>query len=199
MSRRAPSLLFLAAGLALSASARDVVIYRCVGADGAVIVQNDARCPKGMHEQKRVLATPAPPRPAAVVVPAKPAVAPVAPAEVAPAPAVAEPVVVLAPPPALFACLTADAQRYYDDSGDGAGCAPMQTVGLDGRSASPAVACETVRNRCEPVPADGLCEAWAERRRTAEQALLFSPEQVDTARAELARVDGALAGTTCLR
>lgn len=221
--------LLLAAGPV--ASAPGVVIYRCVAADGAVLIQNGTKCPKGMREQKRVVATPAPspvrvlpaitgPVPAIAASPdARGVTSPVAPVPgvdaittskgseapstadagdaAAGAPAAPTP---LAPAPPLYACLTADAQRYYADTEHSTRCAPVAVVGLAGTGpAAAADACEVVEDRCEPVPDDERCAVWTERRRTAERAQVFEPEQADEARDELARIDAATAGTVCGR
>jgi len=69
-----PAAGVLLAVLALApcpASAR-TVIYRCVAADGAVTLQNDAKCPKGSRQHKRVMPTPtapAAPSPPAIPIP----------------------------------------------------------------------------------------------------------------------------------
>ena len=201
MIRGRRGLLALALAAALPASAGPaVVIYRCVAADGAVTLQNGTPCAKGLRQQRRVVATPAP------VAPSPPAVTPVvalpAPAvdnAPSPPPTAAPGDGPLKPPPMLYVCLSDSAERYYADAAESTRCAPLEAVGLDGRSPAPAQACETVRDRCDEVPDAERCAAWAERRRVAEQALTFAPENFDAARAELARVDEALAGTTCAR
>ncbi|MGY3266149.1 DUF4124 domain-containing protein [Lysobacter sp. HA35] len=197
--------LVLATLVGSAAAAPSVVIYRCVGADGQVTIQNGTKCPKGSHEQKRVVATPtSTPRP--VVAPAPAPVAPVVP--IAPTPVVdatnatvatAKTPVPLAPAPPIFVCLTSDAQRYYSEAEQNSHCAPLDTVGLDGVSATNAQACETVDDHCEAVAEADRCAAWAERRQRAVQALTFSPEQIDQARAELAHVDAMIAKTACAR
>lgn len=183
-----------------------LAIYRCVAADGSVTLQNGVKCPKGTREQKRWVQTPtsvgAPAPPVARPAAASSSPAPVAGPRVADAPTAIDAAAAEAPrlpPPVLYTCLTADAQRYYSDAGNSARCAPVATVGLDRASEASGQACEVVEDRCEPVPEAERCAAWAERRRTAEQALTFSPEQFEAARDELARVDAAVAGTACGR
>lgn len=203
MTRALHALLALAV-LAAPVAAAPVVIYRCVAADGTVTLQNATKCPKGAHEQKRVVEAPraapvravAPaPSPAPVVeVPATSAST----AAAAPAAAV-DATPTRLPPPPIHACLTSDAQRYYSDEPTASRCAPLSAVGLDGRSATDAQACEVVQDRCEPVPEAERCAAWAERRTVAERALQFAPEQVDQARAELARIEAATTRTACAR
>ncbi|WP_166636880.1 DUF4124 domain-containing protein [Cognatilysobacter terrigena] len=204
-------LLLLVTGLAGAASPT-VVIYRCVGADGQVTIQNGTKCPKGTREQKRVVETPKPaPVPRPVVAPAAP-VTPVVPVVAQPvvdatnattsSTAGSTPPVTPAPPlpaPPIFVCLTSDAQRYYTEAEQSSRCAPISTVGLDGQSTTDAQACEMVEDHCEAVPEADRCAAWTERRRRAEQALTFSPEQIDQARAELAHVEAMTAKTVCGR
>lgn len=198
---RAGAALLVSLLLGAPVAAAPTVIYRCVAADGAVTLQNGKACAKGSRSQKRVIAAPLA-APVQLVAPAAPIVPPtnVAPAApVEPMPAVIAAPEARLPPPALQACVTADAQRYYSDSDAGTRCAPLNAVGLDGRTATDAQACEVVQDRCSPVPEGERCAAWAERRRVAEQALLFAPEKVDSAREELARVEAATAGTACAR
>ncbi|AXK73396.1 DUF4124 domain-containing protein [Lysobacter sp. TY2-98] len=199
-------LVLLAVATGFAVAAPTVVIYRCVGADGQVTIQNGSKCPKGSKEQKRVVETPTstPARP--VLAPAPAPVTPVVPVAAVqpmgetgattPAPAAAA---ALLPAPALYVCLTADARRYYSETEQSAHCAPLTAVGLDGRTPTNAEACEVVDDHCEAVPEAERCAAWAERRRKAEQALTFAPEQVEQARAELAHVDAMTAQTVCGR
>lgn len=183
--------------------AQELVIYRCVGADGAVTLQNGRRCPAGTREQRRVVEAPrssAPPAadhvpalaPVAVPAPVAPAAAPdpaAPPADAAPAPA-----------PPVYACRSWDGARYFGDSAEPAPrCAPLRTTGLDGRAPSAAQACEMRLDTCEPVAEAARCEAWAERARRAEAALAFPAGDVDAARAERDRVRAAIAGTVCAR
>lgn len=194
-------------GLLLAAAphggtAADVVVYRCVAADGAVTLQNDRRCPKGSREQRRVLEAPA----ARVAPPARPAAASMS--GPAPAPVVALPVdptpVVEVPrsaPPALFACRTWEGTRYFGDAQQPAArCAPLATVGLDGRESAAVQACEVVADTCDPVPETARCEAWAERLRAAEDAARFGDATAAPAgEAEARRIRELLAGSTCVR
>ncbi|MFC0676599.1 DUF4124 domain-containing protein [Lysobacter korlensis] len=53
-------LLLLAAGASPAAAQERMVIYRCTGADGAVIVQNDRPCPSGTTQDDRRVIRPAP-------------------------------------------------------------------------------------------------------------------------------------------
>lgn len=201
------ALLASAAGAGGAAPA--LVIYRCVAADGAVTIQNDAKCPKGTRSEKRVLERPAAPTsvvPAvAPPVPAPAAVTPLSAASPPPSPpteptSVAPEAVAPKPAPPIYACLTPDAQRYYADTETSTRCAPLTVVGLGGaRDDTGAEACERVEDRCEAVPEPERCAAWTERRQRAEQARTFQPEAIDAARAELEAIDAATAGTVCAR
>ncbi|GHA82557.1 hypothetical protein [Cognatilysobacter bugurensis] len=54
-----PLIALIAFSAALAAAQERMVIYRCAGADGAVIVQNDRPCPSGTDQQdRRVIQTP---------------------------------------------------------------------------------------------------------------------------------------------
>lgn len=214
--RRWAAAALAALGLAVAAlavpplAARDVVIYRCTGADGAVTLQNGRPCAKGQREQRRVLAAPAPPAtPPASPVPA--AVSP--PPSIAPMPGAAarRPEVVdeavptiemgRAPAPPVFACRTWDGQRYFGDTDRPAPrCAPLQAVGLDRRTPSAAQACEMRLDSCEPVLDAARCEAWASRLRDVEARASFGDAvEAEAARTELGRIRTLLAGTVCAR
>lgn len=189
----------LAAGVAHDGVAADVVVYRCVSADGAVTLQNDRRCPKGSREQRRVIETPV--SPAVPAVPAATRATPAAPRDVKPVAADASPVVEIprTAPPAVFACRTWEGTRYFADSDEPAPrCAPLETVGLDGRGSGVALACEVVADTCEPVAEAARCDAWAERLRNAEDAARFGDATAaPTGAAEATRLRGVLAGSTC--
>lgn len=197
----------LALAMGAGAAAPGVVIWRCVARDGAITIQNDARCPKGTQAQKRVMERPAPPAPAPIATPAPAAPVPAtaaspapAPPAVAASPAEAAPADAPKPAPPIYACLTPDAQRYYADAETSSRCAPLAVVGLAGGDAGTvAQACQVVEDRCEAVAEDARCAAWTERRQQAEQARMFRPEAFDAANAELERVQAATAGTVCGR
>lgn len=198
----------LACVLALPAAAAPDVIYRCVAADGRVLLQNTARCPKGMREERRVIERPAPApalpttRPVATpapVVPAGPAPAASGPGTPAPSPPTVDATAALRPAPALMACRTREGETYFSDDPLPSRCVPLRTVGLDGRSPSAAEACERVFDACEPVAEAARCDAWAGYRRQAESVAAFQPGRAEDAAAVLARIDRALAGTACAR
>lgn len=203
-----------ALGLAVAAvpplAARDVVIYRCTDANGAVTLQNGRPCAKGQREQRRVLEAPAlPATPPASPVPA--AVSPPAPIAPMPRAAAQRPEVVdealptiemgRAPAPPAFACRTWDGQRYFGDTDRPAPrCAPLQAVGLDRRTPAAAQACEMRLDSCEPVLDAARCEAWASRLRDVEARASFGDAaEAEAARTELGRIRTLLAGTVCAR
>lgn len=206
--------LLVAAGLAAlpARAAPTVVVYRCTAADGAVTLQNDRRCPKGQREERRVLEAPVSRAPVAPAAPVPAAATPnpratAGTAEPGPAlsptPADTAPLIELAPAPAppVFACRSWDGRAYYGDSErPEPRCAPLATVGLDGRSPGAAPACELRADTCEPVIEAARCDAWAERLRQAEAAERFGDADTRTAAAgELARLRTIVAGTVCAR
>lgn len=207
------SVLLVAAALAAlpARAAPAVVVYRCTAADGAVTLQNDRRCPKGQREERRVLEVPAARAPVAPAAPAPAAAMPSATATAGTAstpavlrsPADTAPLIELAPAPAppVFACRSWDDRAYYGDSErPEPRCAPLATVGLDGRSPGAAPACELRADTCEPVVEAARCDAWAERLRLAEAAERFGDADARTAAAgELARLRTVVAGTVCAR
>lgn len=222
------TIAMLAATLALphDAATQGVVVYRCTSADGAVTLQNDRRCPKGSREERRVLEAPtssAPPAlPAPIAAPAPVMSLPpasgtaqadaaasasggtstTAPAATPTADATPAATTTPSPAPPVFACRTWDGARYYGETEQPAPrCAPLETVGLDGRSAGGGQACELRADTCEPVLESARCDAWAERLRAAESGERFGADedQAAAARTEAARLRALLAGTVCAR
>lgn len=92
-----------------SASAAEVVIYRCTDAQGRLALR-DSPCRAGERQQVRSMQRPTdpPPRPAAVARPPSPA----------PAPERTR-IVVVTPPRPLYECLTPDGNRYTSESDTG--------------------------------------------------------------------------------
>lgn len=203
----------LAAAL-VGPAAAEVVVYRCQAADGSITLQNDRRCPKGSIEQKRVLETPrsaaTPAAPAPVVpMPVDPATE-TATGDTPSATATAAPPVeaptqpeqrALAAAPAVYACRTREGSLYYADTATPAPrCAPLQTVGLDGRTPVDAQACELQVDTCEPVAEAARCDAWAAHRRALETTAAFGDsDAAPRARDALQRLEDALAATVCAR
>lgn len=194
------------------AAQRVVVMYRCTDAQGAVIVQNDVPCPKGSKQVKRVIEAPTPApvsatpaAPAPVVAPIAPVTTPAPPAAalISPAPKPdAAPTIVAErpPPPTVYRCLNYKKESYLSDTDiHGPRCVPLQATGLDGNPDTGAgQACEVVRDACERIPDDRLCEAWQQRLRDAEATLRFGrPEKAETVRAEFNRAEKVMRESTC--
>lgn len=182
------------------------VIYRCTDTTGAVTLQN-APCPKGMTEEKKVMqelntvpmtAAPASAAPARVPAPEPaPQAAPAKPSVPDPQPDAKR-----LPPPDLFQCITHDQGKYFtEDSEPAARCVPLRTVGLDGNpQAGAGQACEVKHDQCARVPDEGLCAAWKQRRDAAEVAWRFTrPENADRNRAEFERVQRIVSEGGCGR
>ena len=181
----------------------DVIIYRCVAADGAVTLQNNAPCPKGSQQTIRhvgavtTVPLPAGKPPAA----AKPA-APTAPAAAAPAsPPPPPPPLVRSAPPALFQCSTWDERDYLSEVASPPGtCVAVETHGLDGADAPGAgQTCEMRYDTCEAVVADQLCAAWKKRMDEAEFRWKFAGARNDGRKAEFERFAKIYRESTCVR
>lgn len=221
--------IYLAAALLLAtatASADQVAIYRCTDASGALTVQN-APCPKGMKQEKKVMQG-LPTSPAAAPRPAMPAARPESAAPFAstpdpsatqpdefhildsanlpaqqapllPAAAPADPGNRL-PPPVLFECHTYDNDRYISEDAEPAPrCVPLRTVGLDGNpNGGAGEACEMKRDQCARVPDGALCGAWKQRLGETEVAWRFGrPENAAKNQAEYERVKKIVEATSC--
>lgn len=93
-----------------SASAAEVVIYRCTDAQGRLTLR-DSPCRAGERQQVRTMVRPTdpPPRPVAAPAPAPPA---------PPAPERTR-IVVVTPPRPLYECVTPDGERYTSESDSG--------------------------------------------------------------------------------
>lgn len=213
----AVALLLVATGLvaalvsppmARDAHAQDVTIYRCTDANGAVTLQNNAPCPKGMKQEVRVLGgVPTQPSTTTVI----PTVANPSPAPSVPSPATTAPVAPgrpmaeappqLSPPPPLFECRSWDDHEYFGDVAEPPGvCVPIETVGIDGSSTLAAGnACEMRRDTCTAVPQDQLCAAWGRRMAEAEFRWKYAGSGNDERRSEYERVVGIYNRSTCVR
>lgn len=182
-----------------SASAQQVVIYRCTDAAGHVTLQNDEACPAGTRERRQVVD--APTSVPAFVAPAQPELyTPAAakePTATATAPGAA--VVARAAPPALFQCRTWDQASYFStEAKPREHCAPLQVVGLDGVSRPQASACEKVADQCEAVPPERLCEAWKHRVDEAEFRWRFAgPDGDANRRTEFEALAAEYANSNC--
>ncbi|HYG07752.1 MAG TPA: DUF4124 domain-containing protein [Stenotrophomonas sp.] len=121
-TRRMRALPWLASGLALlviagtSAPVRaaDVRVYRCVGSNGAVSLQ-DAPCAQGRQQQVIDMQRPQdpPPRQASTSTPPP---APAAPSQLAPREVR---VIHMPAPQPMYECITEDGERYTSDTDDG--------------------------------------------------------------------------------
>lgn len=198
--------ILLASDAFAAQKARNVVIYRCTGTDGAVTIQNNVPCPKGARQQKRVIAPPPAPAPvpsaAAAVARPTPRMNP-APAATAVAVAPELPAIAEAdrlPPPALFRCNTYDNDSYLSDTGTpGARCVRLNTTGINGSSDMGAgEACQMVTDQCERVADGAVCAGWIEQRKQLEAAWKFGRGEVAEAnRIEYERVDRLVRESTC--
>ncbi len=179
MLRLAFALLLLSM---LPASAQETVFYKCTNAKGEVSMQNGTPCAPGMKQEiKRVGEVRTVPVPAK-----KPEVEAPKPAPVygeftlvsgpnmkrKPAPEAA----VLPPPPALFQCATWEGDTYFGETDTPEPrCMPLQVTGLDGSAAfGVASACEMKQDKCEAIPAEGLCDAWLRRLDDADFKLKYA-------------------------
>ena len=183
----------------------NMVIYRCTDSFGALTVQNNVPCPKGSHQDKRVIDVP-PPMPAYVPPPVAPTVVaapdPVAPPVVDDTPADAA----IAdadrlPPPMLFRCNTFDNDSYLSEVAEPPPrCVRLQTVGLDGSADSNggSVACQMVTDQCERVPDGAVCDAWKQRLRESEATWKFArADDSDASQDEYERVRKIVRESTC--
>lgn len=162
---------FACAALAVGpGDAATTVIYRCTDAAGAVTFQNDAPCPAGQAQQRRVVEM-ATPMPTYIAPPAAPVAQPRVPLiSTLQAPAAEAGADEPPPPPALYACRVYDNSTYWrEDDTPPPRCRPLQTVGIGGLPGMGAgQACEQMADVCEAVPEAALCSSWETRVREAE-------------------------------
>jgi hypothetical protein len=199
--------------LASSASADEVVFYRCTDASGALTLQN-MPCPKGAKQEKKVMQSvstvpmgdAASPAPAPVPSSAAPSAAmPTVPAAPKPSDAVvdagARPAVEnRLPPPVLFQCTTYDKDTYITESEEPQSrCVSLRTVGLDGNPQTGAgEACEVMRDQCARVADGALCEAWKKRVGETEVAARYArPGNEAKNKAEFERTRKIWRESTC--
>lgn len=196
--------------LVFPAYADEVAIYRCTDAAGAVTMQN-MPCPKGMHQEKKLMQgiTTVPmadkAAPARTNVPAQAPSKPVemdlaTPAEDGGETPTTPSDLAKLPPPKLFRCTTRESSTYVtEESEPPERCLPLRTVGLDGNPQTGAGnACEVVRDSCAPIPDEGLCAAWKKRHDEAEVAWRFTrPESEEKNRLEFERAQRILAESNC--
>ncbi|MGY0633836.1 DUF4124 domain-containing protein [Luteimonas sp. A478] len=195
------ALLLLAALLAASsAAAAPATIYQCTEPDGTITVQNSP-CPEGQPQRIRIVDVPPPVTlqpPHVQPRTLKPTALPQLHAASAAAP---EELVERGPPPALFHCTRYDNTRYLQESEEPeTNCRPMETVGIGGVPGIGAgMACERVRDECDPVPDEALCQAWETRLRETEFRWQFSTDRRDSRalRSEYEQLSAIYAASTC--
>lgn len=207
---RATLLTVLLAGLCASVlPAQATVIYRCTDAKGAVTMQNDVPCAKGMKQETRSIgALPSLPPPARVAPPSVASPPPLGAFELVVGPqstqlpASSIPEAERKPPPALFECKTWDEDVYLSDIGEPEPeCVALTVVGIGGNpNIGAGEACEMRRAECAPVAAEALCQAWVRRVSEAEfRAKFASAEDDDPRKAEFERMAQLLADSDCNR
>lgn len=180
--RRIGICLLLLCAAAATHSQDSTVFYKCTNAKGEVSMQNGTPCAPGMKQEiKRIGEV------KTVPVPARKTDAPPPP----PTPVYGDFVLVsgpnmkrkpapeaaaLPPPPALYQCSTWEGDTYFGDTDSPEPrCAPLQVTGLDGSAAfGVAKACEMKQDKCDAIPAEGLCEAWLHRLDDAEFKLKYA-------------------------
>lgn len=187
-----------------------VTIYRCTDSAGNVTVQNDTPCPAGTSESKRTLdgvpsassptATPVPARAVSLVPTTPPPLATSTPsattaagaASPAPAAGLTVPGVIPAasqpPPPSLYECRAPNGGVRWADAAD-----PVERCAT--LLASGGVCDVDTSVPCVAVPAAGLCDRWEQRLRDLQ--LGGGIDAGLSARAEIARAEAVLSGTTC--
>ena len=165
-----------------AASAQETLFYKCTNAKGEVSMQNGTPCAPGMKQEIRRIG-----EVKTVPVPAKKPAAEAPP----PAPVYGDFVLVsgpnmkrkpapeasvLPPPPALYQCTTWEGDSYFGETDSPEPrCAPLQVYGIDGSAGLGAgSACEMKPDKCEAIPADGLCDAWLRRLDEAEFKLKYA-------------------------
>ena len=190
-------------------AAKNVVIYRCTDAFGALTVQNDVACPKGSRQQKQVIQS-SPPIPAyrAVAQPkphasaasqapaAQPSVEPSAPIATLPAIADSDRL----PPPVLFQCNTYDNDSYLSENATPEPrCVRLQTTDLQGGDdSSGGVACQMVTDQCQRIADGAACGAWKRRLHETEAAWKFARvEDVEANKVGFDRVRKIVRESTC--
>jgi len=187
-------------------AANSIVIYRCTGTDGALTIQNNVPCPKGVRQEKRLMA---PPPPAPVKVAPRTARPPAETARSTAAAVAAAPVIPASPaiadadrlpPPALFRCNTYDNDSYLSDTGTpGARCVRLNTTGINGNADMGAgEACQMVTDQCDRIADGAVCAGWIEQRKQLEAAWKFGRgEAAEANRIEYERVDRLVRESTC--
>ncbi len=195
------------------AHAEPVVFYRCTDAQDNLTIQNQP-CPKGMRQQKKIMqgvssaalpttlvAKPAPSSPpASAANDATPADAPATADTAAAAPPPPPPPPPKLPPPSLYTCTTREQSSYIGEAAEPPPrCVPLPTTDLDGGpNQAGGSACEVLRDQCQPLPAEQLCDAWKNYVAEAETHWRFAvPEHAEALHAEFERRQHLLEASNC--
>ncbi|MCW0454125.1 DUF4124 domain-containing protein [Xanthomonas sacchari] len=197
-----------------AAHAEPVVFYRCTDAQDNLTIQNQP-CPKGMRQQKKIMqgvssaalpaaiaAQPAPSPPPARATTAASTTASAdtpAAADAAAAPPPPPPPPMLPPPP-LYTCSTREQASYIGEVAEPPPrCVPLPTTDLDGGpNQAGGSACEVLRDQCQPLPAEQLCDAWKNYVAEAETHWRFAvPEHAEALHAEFERRQHLLEASNC--
>ena len=189
-----------------AASAQETVFYKCTDARGNSSLQNGTPCAPGMKQEiRRIGSVRTVPVPAAKPKTEAPAEKPVygefvlvsgpnmkrKPAAEASA---------LPPPPALYQCATWEGDTYFGETDSPEPrCAPLQVYGIDGSAGLGAgSACEMKPDKCEAIPADGLCDAWLRRLDEADFKLKYAGRGNEAGRkAAFDAIDAKVKASNC--
>ncbi len=215
MTTRHPPLLLACAALMIgwamwfapmrTAIGQQVTIYRCTDASGNVTLQNGVRCPKGQKQETRHLQAPASAEPA-YIPPASSMPAPAstsaysAPASTTAPVANVAPAPTTLPPPPLYRCHAHTGNSYLSEDGAPKDrCVELQVTDLSGtQNRSGAQACEVQQDRCERIPDQQLCEAWAQYDKQAQSLVaLDNPDIAGKANAMHSRTQKVMTATSC--
>lgn len=161
---------------AQSATQAQVIVYRCVGADGGASLR-DTPCPKGERQEARTMVRPTDAPPSAPAPASAPGAGDGASAAEKPPPRI---VVVREPAPApMYECTTPDNTTYTSDSPEGnPRWVPMWTLGW------PVPAGTWVRDTCRAMPPAETCARLRDRRAEIERRF-FNAMPSERARLEL--------------
>ena len=202
--------LILACAMLLAAHAvhaQETVFYKCTDAKGNVSMQNGMPCAPGMKQEIR--------RIGAVKVVPVPVKKPPAEEPPPPPPQYGEFVLVrgpavqrrpateaagLPPPPPLYQCATWEGDTYFGETDSPEPrCAPLQVYGIDGSAGLGAgSACEMKPDKCEAIPADGLCDAWLRRLDEADFKLKYAGRGNEAGRkAAFDAIDAKVKASNC--
>lgn len=169
---------------ALAAPAQPVTVYRCVGAEGAVSLQ-DRPCPPQAQQQRRDLFAPA----GAASEPQAPAAEPAA----QPEPALPTPPP--PPPPPLWACENWKHERYLSETGVPIQhCVPVGALRPEiALGPNPVPGCEWVADQCRRLDGEAACRRWRQRRGEVRDELRIAfSDRAPALRDDLARIENIL-------